>query len=347
MLPEPDQAKVRIGIRWHTGATDVLIADRPAASRPGQRTPVPGMEIVRRLGPTTDTATWSTGSTPPGGHRPRQAIRHRRRPVDPSRLQDPGTQPLHTRRTQRCRGRRPAGLQHRRHLLLAQDRATRCPPRRRQPAVHPLDRRHRGRLPCPPGRIRAPQPRSPAHQAPATTLRRPKCQCSLPCSRQRTRECGPDQHTSPPHQNIPTRGCRKGSMNRPSRPLPTGWSRRPSSWCSNPSSRRTSSRARTGSARTAARTTRSPRSTTWRPGPATITGSWRPTSGPASTKSGMSPSWTGSGQDQGQASLRAGQGVPQSRDHDGRRRWGREPHRHPAGRDTVPAAGQHRAVGAG
>ena len=30
------------------------------------------------------------------------------------------------------------------------------------------------------------------------------------------------------------------------------------------------------------------------PGPVTITGSWRPTSGPVSTKSGMSPSWTGS-----------------------------------------------------
>jgi hypothetical protein len=53
------------------------------------------------------------------------------------------------------------------------------------------------------------------------------------------------------------------------------------------------------------------------------------------------------GQDQGQASVRAGQGVPQSRGHDGRRRAGRGPHRHPARRDLVPAAGQHRAVGAG
>ena len=45
--------------------------------------------------------------------------------------------------------------------------------------------------------------------------------------------------------------------------------------------------------------------------------------------------------------LRAGQGVPQSRGHDRRRRAGRDLLRHPAGRDTVPAAGQHRAVGAG
>ena len=33
MLPEPGQAKVRIGIRWHTGATDELRAAR--AIHPG------------------------------------------------------------------------------------------------------------------------------------------------------------------------------------------------------------------------------------------------------------------------------------------------------------------------
>ena len=53
------------------------------------------------------------------------------------------------------------------------------------------------------------------------------------------------------------------------------------------------------------------------------------------------------GQDQGQAGIRAGQGVPQSRGHDGRRRPGRDIHRHPHRRDTLPAAGQHRAVRAG
>ena len=55
MLPEPDQAKVRIGIRWHTGATDVLIADRPLPPGPAKRSPSPAVEMVRRLGPTTDT----------------------------------------------------------------------------------------------------------------------------------------------------------------------------------------------------------------------------------------------------------------------------------------------------
>jgi len=55
--------------------------------------------------------------------------------------------------------------------------------------------------------------------------------------------------------------------------------------CSSPSSRRISSRARTGSARTADRRTRSPRSTSCPPGAVIITGFWRPTSKPASTRS--------------------------------------------------------------
>ena len=55
LLPEPDHGKVRIGIRWHTGATDVLIADRPLPPGPARRSPSPAVEMVRRLGPTTDT----------------------------------------------------------------------------------------------------------------------------------------------------------------------------------------------------------------------------------------------------------------------------------------------------
>src|SRR5207247_4178814 len=55
MLPEPDRSKVRIGIRWHTGATDELIADRPLPPGPAKRSPSPAVEMVRRRGPTTDT----------------------------------------------------------------------------------------------------------------------------------------------------------------------------------------------------------------------------------------------------------------------------------------------------
>jgi DNA invertase Pin-like site-specific DNA recombinase len=55
MLPEPDRAKIRIGIRWHTGATDELSVDRPLPTGPAKRSPAPAVELVRRLGPTTDT----------------------------------------------------------------------------------------------------------------------------------------------------------------------------------------------------------------------------------------------------------------------------------------------------
>lgn len=55
VLPEPDRRKVRVGIRWHTGATDELCVDRPLPPGPAKRSPTPAVELVRRLGPTTDT----------------------------------------------------------------------------------------------------------------------------------------------------------------------------------------------------------------------------------------------------------------------------------------------------
>jgi DNA invertase Pin-like site-specific DNA recombinase len=56
LLPEPDQAKVRIGIRWHTGATDELSVARAIHPGTARRSPSPAVEIVRRLGPVTPTA---------------------------------------------------------------------------------------------------------------------------------------------------------------------------------------------------------------------------------------------------------------------------------------------------
>jgi DNA invertase Pin-like site-specific DNA recombinase len=55
LLPEPDRSKVRIGIRWHTGAVDELSAGRPLLPGPAKASPSPAVELVRRLGPTTDT----------------------------------------------------------------------------------------------------------------------------------------------------------------------------------------------------------------------------------------------------------------------------------------------------
>src|SRR6266571_3551072 len=56
LLPEPDQAKVRIGIRWHTGATDELCAARAIHPGTARRSPSPAVEMVARLGPVTPAA---------------------------------------------------------------------------------------------------------------------------------------------------------------------------------------------------------------------------------------------------------------------------------------------------
>jgi hypothetical protein len=54
VLPETDRAKVRVGIRWHTGATDEITTDRPRpAIGPAVATPAAVVELIRALGPTT------------------------------------------------------------------------------------------------------------------------------------------------------------------------------------------------------------------------------------------------------------------------------------------------------
>ena len=55
LLPETDPAKARIGIRWHTGASDELLTTRPLPPGPAKRSPSPAVELIRQLGPTTDT----------------------------------------------------------------------------------------------------------------------------------------------------------------------------------------------------------------------------------------------------------------------------------------------------
>jgi len=56
VLPEPDQARVRIGIRWHAGATDELTVARVIHPGTARRSPSPAIEMVRQLGPLTATA---------------------------------------------------------------------------------------------------------------------------------------------------------------------------------------------------------------------------------------------------------------------------------------------------
>jgi DNA invertase Pin-like site-specific DNA recombinase len=53
LLPEPDPAAVRIGIRWHTGATDELQAARAVHPGTARRSPATAVEMIRQLGPVT------------------------------------------------------------------------------------------------------------------------------------------------------------------------------------------------------------------------------------------------------------------------------------------------------
>jgi DNA invertase Pin-like site-specific DNA recombinase len=55
LLPETDPATARIGLRWHTGSTDELLVTRPLPPGPAKRSPSPAVELIRQLGPTTDT----------------------------------------------------------------------------------------------------------------------------------------------------------------------------------------------------------------------------------------------------------------------------------------------------
>ena len=58
LLPEPDHAKVRIGIRWHTGATDELRVARAVHPGTARRSPSPAVEMVRELGPSRPPPSW-------------------------------------------------------------------------------------------------------------------------------------------------------------------------------------------------------------------------------------------------------------------------------------------------
>jgi DNA invertase Pin-like site-specific DNA recombinase len=56
LLPEPDLAKARIGIRWHTGAADEVVLARRQSVIEYRRTHPAAVELVRRLGPTRSNA---------------------------------------------------------------------------------------------------------------------------------------------------------------------------------------------------------------------------------------------------------------------------------------------------
>jgi DNA invertase Pin-like site-specific DNA recombinase len=56
VLPEPDRGKLRIGIRWHSGATDELRTSRRPSAIKLRRTSPGAVELLQRLGPTHNDA---------------------------------------------------------------------------------------------------------------------------------------------------------------------------------------------------------------------------------------------------------------------------------------------------
>jgi len=60
LLPETDRSAVRIGIRWHTGATDEPTVARAVHPGTAKRTVPEAVEVIEQLGPTMTNRTWST-----------------------------------------------------------------------------------------------------------------------------------------------------------------------------------------------------------------------------------------------------------------------------------------------
>jgi DNA invertase Pin-like site-specific DNA recombinase len=85
LLPETDRNKIRIGIRWHTGAHDEVSVLRAVHPGTAKRSPSPAVQMVQRLGPTTPTrkladrlnaAGLTTGTGRPFDVKAVQWIRH-------------------------------------------------------------------------------------------------------------------------------------------------------------------------------------------------------------------------------------------------------------------------------
>ena len=68
LLPEQRPDQVRIGIRWHTGATSELTADRPIHPGTAKRSPDAAVELIQRLGPATGNDELVTRLNAAGHH---------------------------------------------------------------------------------------------------------------------------------------------------------------------------------------------------------------------------------------------------------------------------------------
>ena len=200
LLPEPDRAKVRIGIRWHTGATDELRLTRAVHPGTARRSPSPAIEMVRRLGPVTPTAELAaqlnaagmvTGNGRPFDVKAVQWIRHA--------YGIPAPAPHHDGEISVADAAGQLGCSPGVVYYWIKTGQLDAPARTGKPALHPLERPHRGRLPRAHRRIRAPQPRRTARKATSPSLSTPECRCPLACSDLAARE-----PRAPPRRNPQT-----------------------------------------------------------------------------------------------------------------------------------------------
>jgi len=68
LIPDPDTAKLRIGIHWHAGSTQELVVQRMRRVTEWRRTTPEAIELARRLGPEMDNAALAA-ALDAAGHR--------------------------------------------------------------------------------------------------------------------------------------------------------------------------------------------------------------------------------------------------------------------------------------
>ena len=97
LLPETDRSKARIGIRWHTGASDQITISRPGPTGIPAPTPTPATQLIRELGPVTSNTNlvtilaqrgYRTGAGRPFDIKAVQWVRHAYQIPSPSPCRD-------------------------------------------------------------------------------------------------------------------------------------------------------------------------------------------------------------------------------------------------------------------
>ena len=164
---------MRIGVRWHTGATEQLTAARAVHPGTAKRSPTAAIDLVKRLGPTTSneelvtqlsTAGLRTGHGRPFDIAAVQWIRHAYKIPTP----DPfAAGEISVAEAAHRVGCSTGVLYH-----CDPHRATGRSPRLGQPILHPLERPDPRRLPVLDRPVRPPGPHRPAPKASRLTFSR-------------------------------------------------------------------------------------------------------------------------------------------------------------------------------